>query len=74
MKVVKRLNAATVYLDKQPGSNAKFYIDLEGERFDGEFNSQADAERFIEDWQGTDDSTEYHLVDSGYVVARPVKG
>ena len=76
MKVVKRLSAATVYLDKPAGSNAKFYIDIQGERVDMVFDSQADAERFIEDWHGTDDSTavEYHVVDSGHVQARAPKG
>ena len=79
MKIVKRLNAATVYLDKQAGSNAKFYVKIDNEMIDGSFDSEQDAINFIQDWTGTDDSTSKQLdvrvVDSGFVeVFKPLKG
>ena len=72
MKILKKHNAATIYIERNPGSNAKFYAKIDDVMLDTPFESQSDAEDFVDNWMGTDDSTkpsqDERIVDSGFVT------
>lgn len=72
MKLIKKHNAAKIYLERNPGSNAKFYVEIDSTQLPDAFQSQVDAEDFIDNWMGTDDSTDpsqdERIVDSGFVT------
>ena len=72
MKILKKHNAATIYIERNPGANAKFYAKIDDVMLDTPFESQSDAEDFVDNWMGTDDSTDpsqdERIVDSGFVT------
>jgi|TARA_B110000879_G_scaffold123479_1_gene163319 hypothetical protein len=74
MKLIKKHNTASIYIERTPGSNAKFYAKINDVMLDTPFDSQSLAEQFID---GTDDSTtseqDVRVIDSGYVQARAPK-
>ena len=72
MKLIKKHNAAKIYLERNPGSNAKFYVEIDSNILKDAFQSQGDAEDFVDNWMGTDDSThsdsDARIVDGGIVT------
>lgn len=40
MKLIKKHNAAKIYLERNPGSNAKFYVEIDSTQLPDAFQSQ----------------------------------
>lgn len=69
MKKIKAERGVSLWLTKQ-GSNAKWTVKKDGASYD--FETEADAERFIEDAFGESPDSEPSVVECGAVELKPV--
>jgi len=69
MKKIRTERGVSLWVEKQ-GSYAKWTVKKDGSSYD--FETQADAERFIEDAFGESPNSEPSVVECGMVELKPV--